>query len=80
MSKASDAHNAATLPILRAIIDKVGANPRELLVFAATMVAGLFLVIVKLGGDEPVLEVFMDDVKDRLARARLGPIVPKGDA
>lgn len=80
MAEPVDLHNAAVLPILREVVARVGDKPSELLVFAATMVAGLFLLIVRLGGDEPVLEVFMEDVRDRLAHARLGPIKTEGEA
>lgn len=76
----SERHNAAVKPVLREITRRIGPDPKALLVFAATLVTGIFMVIVRLGGDEPVLEVFMEDVKDRLANARLGSLEPKGEA
>ena len=73
-------HNAAVYPILREILRRVGPEPRELLVVAESVVVGLFLLIVKLGGDEPVLEVFAAGVAARLAQMRLGAVDPKGQA
>ena len=71
MSEASARHNDATLPVLRLIVELIGDSPTALLVFAESMVVGLFLLIVRLGGDEPVLEVFAEGVRQRLAEQRL---------
>ena len=76
---AVERHNTAVLPVLREITRRIGPDPKALLVFAATLVTGLFMVIVRLGGDEPVLEVFMEDVRERLANARLGSIKTEGE-
>jgi hypothetical protein len=65
-------HNAALLPVLRHAVDLIGNEPGDLLVFAESFVVGLFLLIVRLGGDEPVLEAFTERVRERLAEQRLG--------
>ena len=76
----SDRHNAALVPVMRLIIRLVGTDSRDLLVFAESIVVGLFLVIVRLGGDEPVLAIFADGVRERLAQQRLGDIPTQGEA
>ena len=74
MSDASERHNEATLPILREITRRIGTEPSDLLVFAETIVVGIFLLVVKMGGDEPVADVFIEGVKQRLAEQRLGEL------
>ena len=73
-------HNDAIRPVMRLVLDLVGDRPVDLLIFAETLVVGIFMLIVRLGGDEPVLEVFAEGVRQRLAEQRLGPIEPDGHA
>lgn len=80
MSRSADRHNAALRPILAATLNWIGPRPVDLLVFAETFVVGLFLTIVRLGGDEPVLDVFAEGVRKRLAEVRLGELDPPGQA
>ena len=80
MPTSVDRHNAAVLPVLRVVVARIGPDPTDLLIFAASLVTALFMLIVRLGGDEPVVEVFVADLKDRLAQARLGSIEPRGEA
>jgi hypothetical protein len=67
----AERHNAAIRPVLAFIVSLVGSNPVDLLVFTETIVVGLFMLIVKLGGDEPTLEVFTEGLRERLAQSRL---------
>ena len=82
MSDAAPAerHGAAILPILRLMFQLVGDNPVDLMILAESLVLGLFKLVVRLGGDEPVLETFTDRLRERLAQQRLGDIDTKGSA
>ncbi len=55
-----------------------GMTPTEALVLLESVIAGVFLAIVKLGGDEPVGDKLMEGVKLRLAEIRLKNIEPWG--
>jgi hypothetical protein len=80
MADASTTHNSALRPVMRLIVSLIGAKPVDLLIFAESLIVGIFLLIVKLGGDEPVLDVFAEGVRLRLAEQRLGPLEPPGHA
>lgn len=73
---------AAALSALAKPIVAEGGDSQvvDLLIALEGVVAGVFLLCVKLGGDEPVGEVFMAGVQQRLAEARLGPIRTEGQA
>ena len=76
----SQRHNAAMLPILRAIVEAIGTEPIRLLIFAESLVCGLFLLTTRLGGDEPVIDTFAEGLRQRMAEQRLGPAEPGGHA
>jgi hypothetical protein len=73
-------HNAVVGPMLQVIVKASGCDPKKMLVLAETVVVGVFLLIVKLGGDEPVMDVFAEGVRTRLAQARLHDMPPAGEA
>lgn len=78
-----DIVNAAAQAALRAMAGPIIEHSlpgRDLLVAAESVVAGALLLIVKLGGDEPALEVFTENVRERLASARLGGLEAEGQA
>lgn len=75
--------NAATTAGLRALcvpIIEAGLSTTDLLIALEGVVVGVFLVNVKLGGDEPVFDVFANGVRERLAEQRLGPLAEAGRA
>lgn len=75
------AQRAALGALAKPIVDEGGDNQIvDLLIALEGVVAGVFLLCVKLGGDEPVGEVFMAGVQQRLAEMRLGPIQTEGQA
>lgn len=71
--------NAAQTAALRALIGTfLEANEPEFakdaLIALEGVVVGTFMMIVKIGGDEPVLDVFVERLRERLAEQRLGPL------
>jgi hypothetical protein len=63
----------------RILID-AGASPEEWMVSAESLVVGLFLMRVKVGGDAPVIEVFADRLRERVAEERFRNVKPGGQA
>lgn len=81
----ASAVNAAQTAALKALVGTLlEANEPEFamdaLIALEGVVVGTFLMIVRLGGDEPVLDVFADRLRERLAEARLGRIQAGGRA
>lgn len=52
----------------------------DLLIALEGVVVGTFLMVVHLGGDEPVLDVFVERLRERLAEARLSKLKTAGEA
>lgn len=77
----SDTHNELsrkfTMDILGEAL-KRHASPEDILVLVESCVMGAYLALVKLGGDEKVLDVMMAGIRRRLAERRLGGIQPAG--
>lgn len=83
MSRGADFHNELAGKIVSDIIRPIvteGLEPTAALVLLESVVAGVFLAIVKLGGDEPVLNQFTEGVKIRLGDLRLKLMKPEGSA
>jgi hypothetical protein len=51
-----------------------GGDEMDVLLLLESVVTGVLSVIVKLGGDEPVLDSFMEGVRQRMAEIRLGDL------
>ena len=80
---AAEVCNAATGAATKALLYTVkgrGLSNVDLLIALEGVVASIFLAVVKLGGDEPVLESFVEGVRERLAIARLRDQAPEGEA
>lgn len=56
------------------------AKPVEWMVAAESLVVGLFMMQVKVGGDAPVIEVFADRLRERVADERFRNVKPEGAA
>jgi hypothetical protein len=77
----TQAERDALRSLAKPIMDEGGPNQVvDIMIALEGIVAGVFLLCVKLGGDEPVAETFMEGVKQRLAAARLGPFKTEGEA
>lgn len=76
-------HNRDAGKIIASIVRptlEAGGSPTEVLVVLESVVTGVVLALVKLGGDERVLDTLMAGVKQRLAEIRLTDLPTKGDA
>ena len=74
MTNQIDLHNKLAGEIVASIIKPVfdnGGSAEEVMVLTESVLAGVVLVLVKLGGDEIILDTMMEGVKERLADARL---------
>ena len=79
----SDLHNRLAGKIVRDIIvpmTEAGSSTEDMLVLTESVVVGVLLLLVKLGGDETVAERLFSAVKTRMAEARLRDIKAAGAA
>lgn len=68
------------LRVMGRILIDAGASPEEWMVAAESLVVGLFMLRVKVGGDHPVIEVFADRLRTRMADERFRNVKPEGAA
>lgn len=76
-------HNATAGEIVKQIVRptiEAGGQMTDVLVLLESVVVGVALVAIKLGGDEIVLDQVLAGARKRLAEQRLGPIVTAGQA
>lgn len=77
----TELHNRMASELVKLIVretTKVGGGPNDILLTTESVVMGVVLAVVKLGGDEKVLDVMIHNVRARLAEARLGDLQPAG--
>lgn len=82
-ASAHEVHNASAGDIVRQIVRQTlaaGGEMTDVMVLLESVVTGVMLVAVKLGGDDKVLPTLVAGVEQRLAEARLAPIKPEGRA
>lgn len=68
-------HNRLAGELVKQIVKPTldaGGDMKAVLVLLESIVTGVLTVAVKLGGDEKVLDVFQDGVRQRMAEIRLG--------
>lgn len=83
MNAQTELHNRISRDAVFAIVGEpmaAGGSPTDVLVILESVILGVTLAIVKLGGDEDVLDLVMERVRGRLAEQRLGNIKTKGTA
>ncbi len=76
-------HNRDAGRIVREIVAptmEAGGDMKDVLVLLESVVTGVLTITVKLGGDNTVLDVFVEGVRARMAQIRLGSIKPVGGA
>lgn len=81
MSAQTDLHNRLAGQIVASIVKPplaAGGTETDVLILLESVIVGTVLAIVKLGGDEKVLDVVIERVRERLAEIRLGDIEPRG--
>lgn len=80
---AHEVHNAVAGDIVRQIVKPTlaaGGDMVDVMVLLESVVAGVMMMAVKLGGDDKVLPKLVEGVEERLAEARLQPIKTQGRA
>lgn len=81
MSVAAQRHNDLAGDLVKQLIRGTigaGGDATETLVVLESVLVGTCLAVVRLGGDEPVLDVVTERARARLAELRLKNIEPKG--
>jgi hypothetical protein len=59
---------------------EAGGGPTDVLVVLESVIGGVFLALVKLGGDVPVIEAVTERAKERLTKLRLTNLPTSGEA
>ena len=83
MKKPYEVHNEVVGKIVSDIVRPIftdNVTPTQTLVLLESVITGVFLAIVKLDGDEPVVAKLAENVKLRLAEIRLRDVKPEGKA
>jgi hypothetical protein len=83
MPTQTEIHNQVAGDIVKQIVKpplEAGGGMTDVLVILESVILGVMLVAVRLGGDDKVLDVVMEGVKRRLAEQRLGKIDSAGSA
>lgn len=83
MADQTELHNRLAGEIVARIVRPVigeGGGVTDVMVLTESVIVGVALACIKLGGDEKVLDVMVDAAKKRLAEIRLKDIETKGRA
>lgn len=74
-------HNELAGKIVRSIVEPVarnGGTAVDVMVLTESVLVGVTLAMVKLGGDEAVLDTMVENARKRLAEIRLKDLPTKG--
>lgn len=74
-------HNRLAGQIVISIVKPVseaGGTTSDVMVLTESVLVGVALACIRLGGDDTVLDVMFDHAKARLAELRLAPLTPAG--
>ena len=77
----SEIHNRLAGQIVASIVKpplEAGGNLTDVLVLMESVVTGVLSAVVKLGRDGPVLDLFIEGVRERMANIRLKDLPPAG--
>lgn len=77
----NEIHNRVAGEIVKSIVKPpldAGGGMTDVLIVLESVILGVMLFAVKLGGDDKVLDFLVERVKRRLAEQRLGGIPPAG--
>ena len=83
MSAQTDLHNRLAGQIVASIVRpplEAGGSFTDVMVLAESVLVGVALACIKLGGDEVVLQVMFDAARARLAEIRLSDLSTDGSA
>lgn len=79
----NEIHNRIVRDIVASIVKPpltAGGQFTDVLIVLESVILGVVLMAVKLGGDDKVLDLVVERVKERLAEQRLGKIKTAGSA
>jgi hypothetical protein len=79
----TEIHNRDVGLLIKAVIKptlEAGGSFFDVLVLLESIVVGVIMFGIKAGGDEHVLDVLVERIKERLAEQRLKDTDPKGTA
>lgn len=83
MASQSELHNRLAGEIVASIVRPImtsGGSTEAVMVLTESVLVGVALACIKLGGDEKVLDVMVDAAKKRLAEIRLKDIPTGGSS
>lgn len=83
MTKVSETHNRLAGEIVKQIVKPTlesGGNLSDVMILTESVVVGVCLAVVRLGGDEAVLDVVIDGARKRLAEIRLSGLPTRGSS
>lgn len=83
MTKQSDLHDQLAGQIVTSIVKPVlssGGSTGDVLVLTESVLVGVALAVIRLGGDKRVLDHMFERAQVRLAEIRLKDIDPKGSS
>jgi hypothetical protein len=83
MTTQTEIHNRVAGECVKAIVKpalEAGGEFTDVLVILESVILGVMLMAVKLGGDDKVLDEVVLHVRERLAKERLGRVEPSGTA
>lgn len=83
MSVQGNLHNKLAGEIIATIVRppiEAGGGMIDVLILLESVILGVMLIGVRMGGDEIVLDEVVARVKERLAELRLGDVPPAGNA
>lgn len=83
MASQSELHNRLAGEIVASIVRPImtsGGSTEAVMVLTESVLVGVALACIKLGGDEKVLDVMLERARQRLAEIRLKDIETKGEA
>jgi len=80
---ATKLHNEMAGELVKAIVKPIingGGTIPQVMVLTESVLVGVALACIRLGGDEKVLDTMVDAAKNRLAEIRLKDIETKGNS
>lgn len=83
MASQSELHNRLAGEIVASIVRPImtsGGSTEAVMVLTESVLVGVALACIKLGGDGKVLDVMLERARHRLAEIRLKDIETKGEA
>jgi len=81
--EAAKLHNELAGQVVMSIVKPImtsGGTTTDVMILTESVLVGVSLACIKLGGDERVLDLIFERARERLAELRLAPLKPEGNA